>query len=115
MQLAYQQFTNTGVCDDDGIFDGFNPGNVGFNVDDMDELFGCAQTKYPYQEGEIDGLFMEKIFSVADSNGHVENAVEVSLNPCFLPLSSSVLFLWLSLSKLFCIKSVINGFSTSSD
>lgn len=66
--------------DDEEICEGLNPGDVGFNMDDIDELFGYTQTKYPFQDGILDAFFMEKNFSVADSNCHNENTIEVSFN-----------------------------------
>ena len=81
--MVYPSFKDVGLCDyDDGICDSFNPGDVGFNMDNIDELFGCTQTKNPFPEGGLDGFLMDKNFSVADSNGHIEKTVEVSSNPC---------------------------------
>lgn len=73
------------MCDDDELCEGFGTGDGGFS-NDNNEMFGCPQNlpRYPFQEAGSDGFLTEKNFSVADSNGHIDHAVEVSLHPALI-------------------------------
>lgn len=69
--------------DDDEFSEGFNVDDVGLSFENSDELFGCAQSNsiYPYEDVGMDGILMEKNFSVGDSDGPNENITEVCYNP----------------------------------
>ncbi|KAJ6833806.1 zinc finger protein CONSTANS-LIKE 9-like [Iris pallida] len=89
--LSYPPFKDIEIGDGDETCEGFNTSEDGFNMDNIDEILGC---NHPSQDDGLNGLFMEKHFSVADSNGHLENPVEVSTsfqNNC-MPLPSYHIF-----------------------
>ncbi|XP_043689509.1 zinc finger protein CONSTANS-LIKE 12-like isoform X2 [Telopea speciosissima] len=71
---------DVGVCDGGDLCDGFNMDDIGLNFENSDEIFGCSQSQsnIVLDDVPIDCLFMDKNFSVADSNAPNENAIEAS-------------------------------------
>ncbi|KAJ4981562.1 hypothetical protein NE237_032399 [Protea cynaroides] len=71
---------DVGICDGGDLCDDFNVDDVGLNFEDSDEIFGCSQShpNIVFDDVPMDCLFMDKNFSVADSNGPNENVVEAS-------------------------------------
>ena len=83
-----------GIHDGDNLCEGLNIDDVQLNLEN-DEIFGCFQgaTGYQHENGEMDGLVMERNLSVTESNGLLESALEV-IPPCFLlvlPLETAYL------------------------
>lgn len=78
MQVGCPPFKDLRISDDD-FCEGFNVEDVGLSFENSDELFGCSQSnsRYPYEDVGMDGLLMEKKFSVGDSDGPNENITEV--------------------------------------
>ncbi|XP_042483186.1 zinc finger protein CONSTANS-LIKE 12 isoform X2 [Macadamia integrifolia] len=71
---------DVGVSDGGDLCDGFNMDDIGLNFENSDEIFGCSQShpNIVLDDVPIDSLFMDKNFSVADSNGPNENTIEAS-------------------------------------
>eukprot|EP00257_Ricinus_communis_P014897 XP_015572691.1 zinc finger protein CONSTANS-LIKE 12 [Ricinus communis] len=64
------------------LCEGLNIDDVALNFENNDEIFGCSsQSRNRYQQlGDVgkDCILMEKNLSVTESNGPIENAIEVS-------------------------------------
>ncbi|KDP25870.1 hypothetical protein JCGZ_22900 [Jatropha curcas] len=70
-------FKDLGIQEGENLCEGLNMDDVSLNFENDDEIFESSedQTKYHLEK---DYILMEKNLSVTESNGHVENATEVS-------------------------------------
>ncbi|KAJ4831693.1 hypothetical protein Tsubulata_033176 [Turnera subulata] len=81
-----------GLHDDDDLCEGLNMDDIQLNFDNGDdEIFGCSQldSKYQFEDAGKDCILLEKNMSVTESNGPVDNAIEV--HPNFSYLSSGAM------------------------
>lgn len=67
--------------------------DIPLDFENGDEIFGCSQghTRYKFEDVGKDCNLMEKNLSVTESNGPIENAIEVCSNFSLL-LSSDASF-----------------------
>ncbi|KAJ4977205.1 hypothetical protein NE237_002311 [Protea cynaroides] len=74
---------DVGVTDGGDLCDGFNMDDIGLNFENSEEIFGCSQShpNIVLDDVPLDCLFMDKNFSVTDSNGSNENVIEASSSP----------------------------------
>lgn len=81
-----------GIHDGDGLCEGLNMDNVQLNFESGNEIFDCSQggTSYQLEDGGLDCLLMEKSISVTQSNGLIQNAMEVVLQFSFFYYSYKV-------------------------
>ncbi|XP_043703291.1 zinc finger protein CONSTANS-LIKE 12-like isoform X2 [Telopea speciosissima] len=80
LSKGYSPLDEVSICDGGDLCDGFNMDAVGLNFENNDEIFGCSQShpNIVLDDVPINCSFMDKNFSVADSNGPNENVIEAS-------------------------------------
>ncbi|PON68782.1 Zinc finger-domain containing protein [Parasponia andersonii] len=68
------------IHDGHDLFKSLNVDEVPMNFGNGNEIFNCSQgsTTYPFEDGGMDCLLMEKNLSVTESNGPTESAIEAS-------------------------------------
>ena len=74
--------------------------DIPLNFENSDEIFGCPESLDRYQLEDVgkDCLLMEKNLSVTESNGPIENAIEVFSGSNFPLKPSSIVCLLVILS-----------------
>lgn len=79
VQAGCSPFNDLQICDNGDFCEGFNMDDVGLCFEKSDEVFGYSQSHSRYLYGDVgmDCLFMEKNFSVVDSDTPNENITEV--------------------------------------
>lgn len=77
--LGCSTFKDLGIHDGEDLCDAFNINDVPLNFENGDEILTNAQgpSRYQFEDGGLDCLLMEKNLSVTESNGPIENAIEV--------------------------------------
>ncbi|XP_034922636.1 putative zinc finger protein CONSTANS-LIKE 11 isoform X1 [Populus alba] len=73
-------FKDIGLSDGEDICEGLNLDDIPLDFEDSDEIFGCPEShnRYPFEDVGKECMLMEKNLSVTESNGPIENAIEVS-------------------------------------
>ncbi|KAG5226544.1 zinc finger protein [Salix suchowensis] len=73
-------FEDIGLSDGEDLCEGLNMDDIPLNFENSDGIFGCPESldRYQFEDVGKDCLLMEKNLSVTESNGPIENAIEVS-------------------------------------
>ncbi|KAK6919393.1 CCT domain [Dillenia turbinata] len=71
---------DVGLTDSDNLCEALNMVDVSLNFDNNNDILGCSdgQTTYDLEEVGLECLIMEKNLSVTESNGPIENTLEIS-------------------------------------
>ncbi|CAK7355401.1 unnamed protein product [Dovyalis caffra] len=69
-----------GLPDCEDLYEGLNLDDLPLDFENSAEIFSCSESHYRYQVEDVgkDCMLMEKNLSVTESNGPIENAIEVS-------------------------------------
>ncbi|KAJ6683500.1 hypothetical protein OIU85_007211 [Salix viminalis] len=72
-------FEDIGLSDGEDLCEGLNMDDIPLNFENSDGIFGCPESldRYQFEDVGKDCLLMEKNLSVTESNGPIENAIEV--------------------------------------
>lgn len=80
------KFKDLNIHDGNDLCKNLDLDEVSINFGCGNEIFNCSQdpTRYPFEDGGMDCLLMEKNLSVTESNGPTEGVIEVHplLNYC---------------------------------
>lgn len=95
MLQGCSDFKDLKLPDGDDLCEGLNIDDVQLNFESGDEIFGCSQgqTRYQFEDVRTNRQLMEKNISVTESDGPIENALEVCSKFKFLAAFSFGFFL----------------------
>lgn len=101
MLQGCSDFKDLKLPDGDDLCEGLNIDDVQLNFESGDEIFSCSQgqTRYQFEDVGTNRQLMEKNISVTESDGPIENALEVCLNLSFLQLFHLAFFFLLCISN----------------
>ncbi|KAH8484182.1 hypothetical protein H0E87_028567 [Populus deltoides] len=83
-------FKDIELSDGEDLCEGLNMDDIPLDFENSDGIFGCPEShnRYPFEDVGKDCMLMEKHLSVTESNGPIENAIEVFSDSNF-PLKPS--------------------------
>lgn len=96
MLWGFSNFKDLGIHDGEDLCEAFNLDDIPLNFENGDEILSNPQgpSICLFKDGGMDCLLMEKNLSVTESNGPIENTIEViPLLQCFFRLSHNHIFI----------------------
>lgn len=86
MLQGCSDFKDLKLPDGDDLCEDLNIDDVQLNFESDDEIFGCSQgqSRYQFEDVGTNCVLMEKTISVTESDGPIENALEVHFKFQFL-------------------------------